>query len=192
MVEVRRVSPHALRASGPCARLRLASGVRAANAPPARLLCALTLSEFDSPCEGQKQETPPPGWGGVGIDGGGEESLPACASRIRPLRSPSARFGCSGCKRSTGAFTLRPHSLGVRLSMRGPKTRNAAPVGTALVLMVEVRRVELLSTTAHREVSSGLVAFLGGVWLGKRQTAQTPAGPSLFRGMPAASAAAIP
>ena len=73
------------------------------------------------------------------------------------------------------------------------KNKNTPPqLGAALVLMVEVRRVELLSTTAHREVSSGLVAFLGGVWLGKRQTVQTPAGPGLFRGMPAASAAAIP
>ena len=157
-----------------------------------RVYFAPSLSRSSTLHARAKNKKRRPGWDGVGIDGGGEESLPACASRIRPLRSPSARFGCSGCKRATGAFTLRPHSLGVRLSMRGPKTRNAAPVGTALVLMVEVRRVELLSTTAHREVSSGLVAFLGGVWLGKRQTAQTPAGPSLFRGMPAASAAAIP
>ena len=72
------------------------------------------------------------------------------------------------------------------------KNKKRRPGWDGVEYVVEVRRVELLSTTAHREVSSGLVAFLGGVWLGKRQTAQTPAGPSLFRGMPAASAAAIP
>ena len=72
------------------------------------------------------------------------------------------------------------------------KNKKRRPGWGGVEYVVEVRRVELLSTTAHREVSSGLVAFLGGVWLGKRQTAQTPAGPSLFRGMPAASAAAIP
>ena len=109
-----------------------------------------------------------------------------------PLARLPPRSGCSAYGRATGTSASRPHSPGVRLSLRGPLNKKRRCCCNGVEYVVEVRRVELLSTTANREVSPGSVGSQNGERSVKRQTSRTPAGSILACGIPATSASAIP
>ena len=126
-------------------------------------------------------------WGGTG-------SLPygGLGASIRPPRSAAASlrvFGLRTCHwhvRFTASLS-RSSSLPAR-AIKKRLQRGLRP----LEHVVEVRRVELLSTTANREVSPGSVGSQSGERSVKRQTSRTPAGSILACGIPATSASAIP
>ena len=126
----------------------------------------------------------------------GEGQGPSPTGVLGPQSGPLARLpprsGCSAYGRATGTSASRPHSPGVRLSLRGPLNKKRRCGCNGVEYVVEVRRVELLSTTANREVSPGSVGSQNGERSVKRQTSRTPAGSILACGIPATSASAIP
>ena len=87
---------------------------------------------------------------------------PYALLRIRLARSAAASLTLFGLKERhwRSFFTA---SLSRSSTLGRPKIKKRRCSCNGVEYVVEVRRVELLSTTANREVSSGLVGSLGGM-----------------------------
>ena len=122
-------------------------------------------------------------------EGGWSRLTERFADRRRRLRD--AYVGTLSRAREQQLVRPRPHwSAGLPPSTAQTKRPGRSPRPS--VCVVEVRRVELLSTTAHSEVSPSSVASRLRVRSVKRQTSRSLAGSVLARSIPTTSAGAIP